>query len=102
VLTDIPSTHQSDALPGLFEPGETDVVVELRCRKDVVPLLGEFAARAVVRGKGEFRTVSLRVGDERSLKRLAARLGGDVEIVSPASAREAARAWADAGLAQYS
>jgi len=101
VPTDIPSTHQSDALPGLFEPAETDVVVELRCRKDVVPLLGEFAARAVVRGKGEFRTVSLRVGDERSLKRLAARLGGDVEIVSPADAREAARAWADAGLAQY-
>ncbi|MFJ6679555.1 helix-turn-helix transcriptional regulator [Microbacterium sp. NPDC091382] len=100
-LTGIPSTHQSDALPGLFEPGETDVVVELRCRKDVVPLLGEFAARAVVRGKGEFRTVSLRVGDERSLKRLAARLGGDVEIVAPAAAREAARAWANAGLAQY-
>ena len=50
---------------------------------------------------GLARSVRLRVGDERSLKRLAARLGGDVEIVSPDSAREAARAWAEAGLAQY-
>lgn len=102
VLTDIPSAHGADALPELFEPTESDTVVELRCRKDVVRLLGEFAARAVIRGKGEYRTVRLRVGDERSLKRLAARLGGDVEVVSPASAREAARSWAEAGLALYS
>ena len=100
-VTDIPSTHGADTLPGLFEPAETDVVVELRCRKDVVRLLGEFATRAVVSGKGEYRSVRIRVADERSVKRLAARLGGDVEIISPVSAREAARAWAEAGLAPY-
>ena len=43
----------------------------------------------------------MRVADEFSLRRLAARRGGEVEILEPAAARRAAADWADAGLAQY-
>jgi proteasome accessory factor C len=100
-ITDTPSTHGADVVPVLFEPADTDALVELRCRKDVLPLLGEFAERGTVRGTGDCRTLRLRVADERSLKRLAARFGGDVEVVGPAAARDAARTWGEAGLAQY-
>lgn len=100
-LTGIPISHGTDAVPGLFTPGDTDAVVSVRCRPDVLPLLGEYVDRSSVRGDGEFREAALRVADERSIKRVAARLGGDVEIVAPVQARVSAAAWADAGLAQY-
>ena len=44
---------------------------------------------------------TMRVADEFSLRRLAARLGGDVEILEPPAARRAVVEWAEAGLAQY-
>lgn len=100
-LTAIPITHGSDAVPALFEPSETDAVAEVRYRTAIAPLLADYLDRAAVTGEGEFREARLRVADERSLKRLAARHGGDVEILTPESARRAAAAWADAGLAQY-
>ncbi|MCK6080551.1 WYL domain-containing protein [Microbacterium sp. EYE_5] len=100
-VTGIPSLHGADAVPGLFQPADSDPLVELRCRADVVPLLGDFVAQAAVSGSGEFRRIRVRVADERSLKRIATRLGGDVEIVAPPSARAAAAEWADAGLAHY-
>jgi proteasome accessory factor C len=43
----------------------------------------------------------MRVADEYSLRRLAARRAGVVEILEPDSARRAAAAWAEAGLVQY-
>ena len=52
-------------------------------------------------GEGETRDAQLRVADERSLKRLAARHAGAFEVLAPPSARRAAAAWAEAGLAQY-
>ena len=52
-------------------------------------------------GASAVRTARIRVGDERSLKRVAARLGGELEVLAPAGARQAAAAWAEAGLAQY-
>lgn len=100
-LTDIPIAHGSDAVPELFEPSETDVVAEVRFRAAIASLLADYLDRATVTGHGEFRDARLRVADERSLKRLAARHGGDVEVLAPEAARRAAAAWADAGLAQY-
>jgi proteasome accessory factor C len=100
-LTDIAITHGGDPVPGLFAPAESDAVVAVRCRPDVLPLLGEYVDRASVTGSGEFRDAALRVADERSIKRVVARLGGDVEIVAPAAARASAASWAEAGLAQY-
>jgi proteasome accessory factor C len=43
----------------------------------------------------------MRVADELSLRRLAARRGGLVEVLEPAGARRAVAEWAEAGLAQY-
>jgi proteasome accessory factor C len=43
----------------------------------------------------------MRVADELSLRRLATRRGGVLEIIEPEGARRAAAEWAAAGLAQY-
>ena len=100
-LTDIPITHGGDRVPDLFEPSDTDAVAELRIRADVLPLLADYLDRATVSGEGEFRQAQIRIADERSLKRIAARHSGDVEVTSPESARRAVADWARAGLAQY-
>ncbi|MFM9598196.1 hypothetical protein ACKI1O_54090, partial [Streptomyces scabiei] len=47
------------------------------------------------------RTAGMRLGDARSLKRLAARLGGELEVVGPAEVRAATEGWARAGLELY-
>lgn len=99
--TDIPITHGGEHVPDLFEPSETDAVADLRIRAAVVPLLADYLDRSTVTGTGDVRTAQIRVADERSLKRVAARHAGDVEVVGPESARRAVAAWAEAGLDQY-
>lgn len=99
--TDIPITHSGERIPDLFEPSDTDTVAQLRIRADVVPLLADYLDRSTVAGDGEWRTAQIRVADERSLKRVATRHSGDVEVQSPEGARRAVAAWAEAGLAQY-
>ncbi|RLK49250.1 helix-turn-helix transcriptional regulator [Microbacterium telephonicum] len=100
-LTDVPISHGAEIVPELFEPSETDAVVDVRVRPEILPLLAGFLDPQSVTGTGEFRDAQLRVADERSLKRLAARHAGAFEVRAPAAARHAAAAWADAGLAQY-
>jgi len=99
--TDIPITHGGEHLPELFEPSETDAVADLRIRAGVVPLLADYLDRSTVTGSGDVRSAQIRVADERSLKRVAARHAGDVEVQGPESARRAVAAWAEAGLDQY-
>jgi proteasome accessory factor C len=99
--TDIPITHGGEHVPDLFEPSDTDAVADLRIRAAVVPLLADFLDRSTVSGRGDVRTAQIRVADERSLKRVAARHSGDVEVQAPEGARRAVAAWAEAGLAQY-
>lgn len=100
-LTGIPITHGGEPVPDLFEPSETDAVADVAVRAAVVPLLADYLDRAAVEGEGAIRTAQIRVADERSLKRVAARHSGDVEVRAPESARRAVAAWAEAGLAQY-
>ncbi len=100
-LTDIPITHGADHVPALFEPSETDAVVDVRVSAEVLPLLAGFLDPQSVTGTGAIREAQLRVADERSLKRLAARHAGALEVLAPPSARRAAAMWAEAGLAQY-
>lgn len=99
-LTEIPTTHAADAVPELFEPAETDVEVQVRYSTSVTPLLADFVVD--VRGEqGGRRTAGIRLGDPLSVKRLAARLGGELEVLGPAEVREAVVDWARAALAQY-
>jgi proteasome accessory factor C len=101
VLTDIPIAHAEEPVPGLFEPGEHDIVVRIRFAPSVTTLIGDYLDRAQVDTADGVSIATMRIADEQSLKRLAARLGGDIEILEPAAARRAAEDWATAGLAQY-
>lgn len=101
VLTDIPTTHTQEPVPEWFSDDPDDLVVTLQYPADVGPLLGEYLDRAQIESRAGVSTARLRVADELSLRRLAARRGGDVRIIAPAGARDAARAWAEAGLALY-
>ncbi|MFV0373273.1 helix-turn-helix transcriptional regulator [Microbacterium sp.] len=100
-LTDIPISHATDPVPDLFAASADDAVVHVRFPAAVAPLLTEYLDEPVTSQPGPTRIGRFRMADERSVKRLAARLGGDLEVLGPAAARRAVRAWADAGLAQY-
>lgn len=100
-LTDIPIEHAEEPVPALFGPGENDIVVHIRFPDAVAPLLGDYLDRAETTSSGGTSVATMHIADEHSLKRLAARRGGEVEILDPVAAREAAAAWAEAGLAQY-
>jgi proteasome accessory factor C len=100
-LTDIPTTHAGEPAPAWFEPADDDVVARVRFPEAVAPLLGEYLDRASVETTSAGVVATMRVADEFSLRRLAARRGGLVEILEPPAARRAAAEWAEAGLAQY-
>jgi proteasome accessory factor C len=100
-LTDIAVTHGEEPAPGWFASGADDVVIHARFPTAVGPLLGEYLDRADVATSGDQSSATLRVADELSLRRLAARRGGAFEITEPEGARRAAAQWAAAGLAQY-
>ncbi len=99
--TDIAITHAEESVPALFEPADTDVLVDIRYPRHSAPLLADFFTVDATGSGGEHDTARIRVGDARSLKRSAARFGGDLEILAPEAARRSAAAWAQAGLAQY-
>ncbi|WP_434969160.1 helix-turn-helix transcriptional regulator [Microbacterium sp. bgisy207] len=101
-LTDIPITHEQEAVPGWFADAGEDVIATLEFPASVAPLLGDYLDRATVTTSAGVSTARMRIADEVSLRRLAARRGGEVRVVAPVGAREAARNWAEAALAQYS
>lgn len=100
-LTDVAITHGEENVPDLFEPADTDVAVDVRYRAASAALLADYVAVDTTSVDGAFETARVRVGDARSLKRAATRLGGELEILAPESARQSSAAWAEAGLAQY-
>jgi proteasome accessory factor C len=100
-LTDIPITHGEEPVPGWFDADAGDVVVSIRFPDSVAPLIGEYLDRATVQYADGIAVATMRVADEFSLRRLAARLGGEVEILEPPAARRAAVEWAESALAQY-
>jgi proteasome accessory factor C len=100
-LTGIPIAHAGEPAPEWFEPGESDVVARVRFPESVAPLLGDYLDRATLETSAGMTTATMRVADELSLRRLAARRGGMVEVLEPAAARRAVAEWAEAGLAQY-
>jgi len=100
-LTDIPITHGEEPVPGWFDADAGDVIARMRFVESVAPLLGDYLDRAVVERAGGVAVATMRVADEFSLRRIATRLGGEVELLEPAAARRAVVDWAEAGLAQY-
>lgn len=100
-LTDIPITHAGEPAPGWFETSEDDVVARIRFPEAVARLLGDYLDRAVLDTEDGMTTATMRIADEFSLRRLAVRRGGEVEVLEPEAARRAAAEWAEAGLAQY-
>lgn len=100
-LTDLPVTHGQEPVPALFEPGADDLVARIRFPVAIAALLGDYLDRAEIVTGGETATATMRVADEYTLRRFAARHGGAVEILEPAAARAAAAQWARDGLAQY-
>ncbi|MHC2998079.1 helix-turn-helix transcriptional regulator [Microbacterium sp. HJ5] len=99
--TDIPITHAGEPAGGWFESGEGEVVARIRFAEPVGRLLGDYLDRATLETTDGVTVATMRVADEFSLRRLAARRGGAVEILEPSSARRAAAEWAEAGLSQY-
>jgi len=100
-LTDIVITHAEEPVPGWFDADAGEVVARIRFPESVTPLLGDYLDRASVETIDGESIATMRVADELSLRRLAAKRGGEVEIIEPAESRRAAFAWAEAGLAQY-
>ncbi len=100
-LTDLPITHAGEPAPGWFETSDDDVVARIRFPEAVARLLGDYLDRATLETADGMTTATMRVADEVSLRRLAVRRGGEVEVLEPSAARRATAEWAEAGLAQY-
>lgn len=101
-LTDIPITHGDEPVPELFAADTEGGAAVIRFPEQLAPLLRDYLNRAQVVVDHGMMTATVHVGDPLSLKRLAARFSGAVQILEPASARCAARDWASAALALYS
>ncbi|GAA4189202.1 WYL domain-containing protein [Microbacterium oryzae] len=101
-LTDIPAARRDEPAPVDPGEGETDRMAVVRYPAAVAPLLGDYLRHAEVTEENGIATARIRLADPQTLRRLAARLGGRLEIVSPADARHAALCWARAGLDLYS
>ncbi|MDE0545596.1 YafY family protein [Microbacterium sp. C7(2022)] len=99
-LTEMPVSHSGD-VSAWFDASDDDLTATVRFPLAEAPLLGEYLARAEVNSRGAMSEATMRVADELSLRRLATRRGGAVEIVRPPAARAAAAEWASAGLDQY-
>jgi len=87
----------------LFSGPGGDVTARIAFDDTVAPLLGQYLDHADIAPADESsRSIAtLQVGDPRTLKRLAARRAGAVEVIEPREARDAAGEWAAAALARY-
>ena len=100
-LTAIPITHAGEPAPDWFATPAGDVVARVRFPASMAPLLGDYLERAALETTDGMSIATMRVADELSLRRLAARRAGIVEVLEPPAARRAVAEWAEAGLAQY-
>ncbi|CAH0178850.1 MULTISPECIES: WYL domain-containing protein [unclassified Microbacterium] len=101
VLTDIPITHADAPVPEGFGGEGDDPEVTVRLPHRLVPLLGDYVRADNAREDGDDVVVRIRLSDSRAIKRVAARFGGQLQVVDPDIARTATREWAAAGLALY-
>lgn len=100
-LTEIPISHAEDHLPEAFSMIGDDDEVLVRLPERLLPLLGDYSRADNTNTHGGFAEVRVRMSDPRSIKRLAGRFGGALEVQDPGVARTATREWAVEGLALY-
>ena len=100
-ITDLPVSHATEPVPDWFADGTDELTVRIRFPASSAPLLGDYLARADTETEKGRTTATMRVADENSLRRLVAKLGGDLEILEPEGARRAAADWARCALELY-
>ena len=101
-ITQIAVGRHGDDVPELFASTTGDTGAIIRFPSQLAPLLGELLRDAEMQTARTRTTARMRIADPAALKRIAARRGGDVEILEPSGARRSAAEWAAAGLANYS
>lgn len=101
VVTDTPAGEHEDHETTLLPGRGGDVGVRIAFPTSMAPLLGHYLENADVSAAGDSSTAVVYVADPRALTRLAARRGGEVELVDPPIAREAVSEWVQSALAQY-
>lgn len=90
-------------VPGeqLFEGGADDSTVTVSLPTAALGLIADYRPDAVADAGGDRSTARLRIAGGTGLARLAASLGGALEVLEPASAREAVAAWARDAAQRY-
>lgn len=93
--------HAIDApVDTLFQGDADDETVQLALPATAVPLLADYRAPDdPIRIDGDRAVVTLRIAHPGILGRVVARVAGSVEILEPASARDAVLDWARAAIA---
>lgn len=97
------SAQAEGLVPGeqLFEGGAEDSLVTVTLPTAALALIADYRPEGVA-DAGEGRsTARLRIADGTGLARLAASLGGVLEVLEPATARSAVAAWARDAAARY-
>ncbi|MCE7480646.1 MULTISPECIES: YafY family protein [Microbacterium] len=100
-LTDIPITHADELLPEAFTEIGDDDEVTVRLPERLVPLLGDYVRADNSEVHAGVVTVRIPIADPRSIKRVAGRFQGRLEVQHPDFARAATRDWAADALALY-
>lgn len=101
VVTDTPAAAHEDHETTLLPGRGGDVGVRVSFPSATAPLLGHYLEHADVTTQGDRSTAVVYVADPRGLTRLAARRGGEVELLDPPVARESVAEWVRAALEQY-
>lgn len=97
-VTAEPAVHIAEDRPALFQPGEHDVPALLRFPTRMRAVLADYLAHAELRESGPDTFATIPFAHPTGVRRLAARGGGDVEVLAPPAAREAARIWAESAV----
>ena len=96
-VTARPAQHVAAPEPALFTPADDDIVATLRFPTHLRPLVADFLEHAALAEHGRDTFARIPIADVATLRRLAARGGGSLEVLAPPEARESVHDWAVSG-----